>query len=63
MMTTGERLLIHAQPGDWSGLASLQPALHRPHLDSMDFIPAQVQPIGDRLLAGGAEPVDGQRLE
>src|SRR6202166_1992338 len=63
MMTAGERLLIYAQPGDRFSLAALQPTLHRPLLDGVHFVPAQIQPVGDRLLACRVEPVDGQRFE
>ena len=63
MVTTGKRLLIHAQPEDRLGLAPLQAAFHRPLLDGVHFIPTQVQPVGYRLLACGAKPVDSQSFE
>lgn len=63
MMSAGERLLVNAQPGNGFGFAPFQPALYRPRLDRMHFVPTQMQAAGNGLLTCRPKPVDGQRLE
>ena len=42
------------------GLTPFQSALHRALHDAVNFIPAEVQLLGYRFLAGGLEPGNGQ---
>src|SRR5277367_280718 len=62
-MTSRKGLLIDAQVSDGFRLAARQAAGDCSLLYGMHFIPAQMQLIAHRLLAGNSHPVDGEPLE